>query len=86
MYMGQGSFSPYPASRGSEDIFLSFSRWLYRFIAFLIDSHEDTEEIIQDIFLKVWIKKETHCPSIQKPAESVTTTRAIHTRSDRLHL
>jgi RNA polymerase sigma-70 factor (family 1) len=32
---------------------------LYRFVSFIIDSHEDSEEIIQDIFLKIWIKRET---------------------------
>ena len=32
---------------------------LYRFVSFIIDSHEDTEEIIQDIFLKIWVKRET---------------------------
>jgi RNA polymerase sigma-70 factor (family 1) len=32
---------------------------IYRYVLFLIDSHEDTEEIIQDIFLKIWVKRET---------------------------
>jgi RNA polymerase sigma-70 factor (ECF subfamily) len=32
---------------------------LYRFVSFVIASHEDTEEIIQDVFLKIWLKRET---------------------------
>ena len=32
---------------------------LYRFVFFILKSHEDSEEIIQDIFLKIWIKRET---------------------------
>lgn len=32
---------------------------LYRFVLFVVDSREDAEEIIQDVFLKVWLKKET---------------------------
>lgn len=32
---------------------------LYRFVSFVILSHEDTEEIIQDVFLKLWLKRET---------------------------
>jgi RNA polymerase sigma-70 factor (ECF subfamily) len=32
---------------------------LYRFVSFVILSHEDTEEIIQDVFLKIWLKRET---------------------------
>jgi len=32
---------------------------LYRFVSFVIGSHEDTEEIIQDVFLKVWARRET---------------------------
>ncbi len=32
---------------------------LYRFVSFVIGSPEDTEEIIQDVFLTVWLKKET---------------------------
>lgn len=42
-----------------EKLYAHYYAGLYRFIAFIIDSHEDTEEIIQDIFLKVWLKKET---------------------------
>lgn len=42
-----------------EKLYAHYYAGLYRFIAFIIDSHEDTEEIIQDIFLKVWVKKET---------------------------
>jgi len=32
---------------------------LYRFVSFIMESQEDTEEIVQDVFLKVWIKRET---------------------------
>lgn len=32
---------------------------LYRFVSFVIASHEDAEEIIQDVFLKIWLKRET---------------------------
>jgi RNA polymerase sigma-19 factor, ECF subfamily len=32
---------------------------LYRFVSFVIESHEDAEEIIQDVFLKVWVKRAT---------------------------
>jgi RNA polymerase sigma-70 factor (ECF subfamily) len=42
-----------------EILYAHYYAGLYRFIAFIIDSHEDAEEIIQDIFLKVWMKKET---------------------------
>ena len=42
-----------------EKLYAHYYAGLYRFISFIIDSHEDTEEILQDIFLKVWIKKET---------------------------
>lgn len=42
-----------------EKLYTHYYAGLYRFISFIIDSHEDTEEIIQDIFLKIWLKKET---------------------------
>ncbi len=42
-----------------EKLYAHYYAGLYRFISFIIDSHEDTEEILQDIFLKVWLKKET---------------------------
>jgi RNA polymerase sigma-70 factor (family 1) len=42
-----------------EVLYSHYYPGLYRFIFFIIDSHEDTEEIIQDVFLKVWLKKET---------------------------
>lgn len=42
-----------------EKLYTHYYAGLYRFISFIIDSHEDTEEILQDIFLKVWVKKET---------------------------
>ncbi|MDO6429384.1 sigma-70 family RNA polymerase sigma factor [Flavitalea sp. BT771] len=42
-----------------EKLYAHYYAGLYRFISFIIDSHEDTEEIIQDIFLKIWLKKET---------------------------
>ena len=42
-----------------EKLYTHYYTGLYRFISFIIDSHEDTEEIIQDIFLKIWMKKET---------------------------
>jgi RNA polymerase sigma-70 factor (family 1) len=32
---------------------------LYRFVFFINQSHEDTEEILQDVFLKIWDKKES---------------------------
>ncbi|SIN87438.1 RNA polymerase sigma factor [Chitinophaga niabensis] len=32
---------------------------LYRFVFFINQSREDTEEIIQDVFLKIWDKKES---------------------------
>lgn len=32
---------------------------LYRFVFFINQSHEDTEEILQDVFLKIWDKKDS---------------------------
>jgi RNA polymerase sigma-70 factor (ECF subfamily) len=32
---------------------------LYRFVFFILRSPEDSEEIIQDVFLKIWVKRET---------------------------
>ncbi len=32
---------------------------LYRFVFFILKSPEDSEEIIQDIFLKIWVKRQT---------------------------
>jgi len=32
---------------------------LYRFVFFILKSPEDSEEIIQDVFLKIWVKRET---------------------------
>ncbi len=32
---------------------------LYRFVFFILKSADDSEEIIQDVFLKVWVKRET---------------------------
>jgi len=32
---------------------------LYRFVFFILKSQEDAEEIIQDVFLKIWVKRET---------------------------
>jgi RNA polymerase sigma-70 factor (ECF subfamily) len=42
-----------------EQLYAHYYAGLYRFISFIIESHEDTEEIMQDIFLKIWVKKET---------------------------
>jgi RNA polymerase sigma-70 factor (family 1) len=50
-------------AEGSREAFsILYSHYypgLYRFISFVIESREDTQEIIQDVFLKVWIKRET---------------------------
>lgn len=32
---------------------------LYRFVFFILKSPEDSEEIIQDVFLKIWVKRQT---------------------------
>ena len=32
---------------------------LYRFVFFINQSHEDTEEVLQDVFLKIWDKKDS---------------------------
>ena len=32
---------------------------LYRFVFFILRSPEDSEEIIQDVFLKIWVKRHT---------------------------
>ena len=32
---------------------------LYRFVFFILKSPEDSEEIIQDVFLKIWVKRHT---------------------------
>jgi len=32
---------------------------LYRFVFFVLKSQEDAEEIIQDVFLKIWVKRQT---------------------------
>jgi len=50
-------------AEGSRDayarLYAHYYPGLYRFVSFIIDSHEDTEEIIQDVFLKIWVKRET---------------------------
>src|ERR1700748_757866 len=50
-------------AEGSREAFsILYSHYyhgLYRFVSFIIESREDTEEIIQDIFLKIWLKRET---------------------------
>lgn len=40
-------------------LYAHYYHGLYRFVFFVLKSHEDAEEVIQDVFLKVWMKRET---------------------------
>jgi RNA polymerase sigma-70 factor (family 1) len=42
-----------------EQLYRHYYPSLHRYLFFITRSKEDAEEIIQDVFLKVWIKKET---------------------------
>ncbi len=42
-------------------LYLHYYPRLYRFIYFINQQHEDTEEILQDVFLKIWDKRESLC-------------------------
>ena len=51
------------ATAGDMDAFtqlyVHFYPRLYRFLFFINRQHEDTEEIVQDVFLKVWDRRES---------------------------
>ena len=56
---------------GNEDafrlIFHEYNKKLYPFIFSIVRSESDAKEIIQEVFLKLWLQRAT-LPSIEKPA------------------
>ena len=40
-----------------DDLFFRYSQQLYRFCFSMLKNHEDAEEIVQEVFFKLWVKR-----------------------------
>ena len=58
-----------------ETLFHTHNRRLFPFVLSITKNEADTKEVIQDIFLKVWLKRET-LPTVENPGAWLHTVAA----------